>query len=236
MTQHIPGDFRLWWRPVAAVPILRWDVDTRDDIPVLLDRVQRCGSVDMDELATPQSDDSWEAFCRRSPVLAGRWDWEQETKSFKWWDEKPRQGPTPTTRHAQSLQEKWEAEARARELAKQAEADRLWTLEEKRRAAEEKRQAKEARKLREAEEKLRLSDEERRTQGIERERQEQIRAQKRAAQREDERIAQLEIVRRLWPRPTPLHGVQCLKTRQTFHEPDAFAAHLWEHNIMIGNW
>jgi hypothetical protein len=129
---------RGWWPKETALQ--RWPADYAD----LLERVQRTGRLDADELAEPHSEDSYQAFYRRRrgehAFVFFTWD---EVRAYEA-EHEERQNPGRAAR----LQAIWEAEERVRRQAKEERATRKWQAEEAQR--ERERQVEQARRTQDA--------------------------------------------------------------------------------------
>ena len=117
------------------VPIPRW-IDDYADIP---ERIARDGRLDLEEVWLPQSGDGWQSFCRRHGTYGFDFDWMEFARHER---TIIANGKERLARQAAEQQEKWEAERRARQQAKQAEADREWAEAEA--AKRKEREAKQA--------------------------------------------------------------------------------------------
>ena len=103
-------------RPVA-IPV--WT----DDYADLPERIRRAGRFDTEEVWLPHSGDSWESFCGRHGTYQFADDWRELAERER--ATKQRQSNRQAGQ-ARELQERWDAERRERELAKQLQADREW--------------------------------------------------------------------------------------------------------------
>lgn len=104
----------------AAVPLLTpWQGDYAD----IRDRVRRDSRLDTDELWEPHSGDSFEAFVGRH----GDWNFDLDWREMDERDRAAKQrAQARQAEYARQLHERWEAERRKQQLAKQAQADREW--------------------------------------------------------------------------------------------------------------
>jgi hypothetical protein len=109
------------------VPIPIW-TDDYADIP---ERIRRTGRFDTEDIWLATSGDGWHAFCGRHGVQDFYHDFRQLAERARTGVIKAKQRDQQdrwrrSAEQARHQQEKWEAERRERELAKQAKADREW--------------------------------------------------------------------------------------------------------------